>query len=220
MIGSGSEERERGERSVKSRGSPAIGRLAVLPNALAAGPWDLPAATLCCVLLAGILVLEILTPHAVVSAIGLVPLLGAMWLLSNRMAALVAATALVVFAASVGLEPNNRLTIVLIGVATSVAAGLTRLQATALAGSLSTGPRIAALTAREREVARLAGQAYTAAEIGARLHIGERTVETHLANTYMKLRISSRRELIRMASRLEPGNERAAGGGSRPLKTD
>jgi DNA-binding CsgD family transcriptional regulator len=67
------------------------------------------------------------------------------------------------------------------------------------------GNRAGPLTPREREVAHLAGQAYTAAEIGARLHIGERTVETHLANTYMKLGISSRRELIRMASRPRRG---------------
>lgn len=205
---------------MKSRGSPTIGRLAALPYALACGPWDLPVAIVCCLLLTGVLIAELLTPHAVVGAIGLLPLLGAMWLLSSRMASLVAAAGFLVFAASVGLEANNRATIVLIGVATFTAAGLTRLQATALAGSFPTGAAIAALTAREREVAHLAGQAYTAAEIGARLHIGERTVETHLANTYLKLRISSRRELIRMASRLEPAKERAAGGGSRPLKTD
>jgi DNA-binding CsgD family transcriptional regulator len=205
---------------VKSRRSPTIGRFVVLPHALAASPWDLPTAILCSALLAGILVAEIVTPHAVVGALALLPLVGAMWLLSNGSAAVVAATGLLVFAASIGLEPNNGLTIALIGVATCATAGVTRLHALALAHSLPTGLRVAALTPRESEVARLAGQAYTAAEIGARLHIGERTVETHLANTYMKLRISSRRELIRMASRLDEGKERAAGGGSRPLKTD
>jgi len=197
---------------VKSRGSPAIGRFVVLPNALAGGLWDLPAASLCSALLAGILVAEILTPRAVVGALGLLPVLGAMWLLSNRSAALVAATGLLVFATSLWLEPINRLTIVVVGVATCVAAALTRLQATALARSWSTDHRIAALTPRESEVARLAGQAYTAAEIGARLHIGERTVETHLANTYIKLGISSRRELIRMASRLDKGKEERPAG--------
>jgi DNA-binding CsgD family transcriptional regulator len=205
---------------VKRRESPTIDGFVVRPNALAAGPWDLLVAIVCCAALVGILAVELATPHTVVGALGLLPVLGAMWLLSNRRAALVAATGLLVFAASVGLEPNNRLTIVLIGVATCVAAAITRLQATALARSVSTGRRIPGLTPRETEVAHLAGQAYTAAEIGARLHIGERTVETHLANTYMKLRISSRRELIRLASRLEPGKERAAGGGSRPLETD
>ena len=205
---------------MKRRGSPTVGSVALLPTAMAAARWDLLAATVCSVLLLGILVAEVLTPQAVVSAFGVLPLLVAMWLLSNRSAALVAATGLLVFAASAGLEPNNRLTIVLTGIAACVAAGATRLQARALARSWSTDRRIAALTPRESEVARLAGQAYTAAQIGARLHIGERTVETHLANTYMKLRIRSRRELIRIVSRLEPGKERAAGGGSRPLKTD
>jgi DNA-binding CsgD family transcriptional regulator len=203
MIGSAVGAAEEREGFVASRGSPTTGRLAVLPNALAGGAWDLPVATLCSALLAGILVAEVLTPSAVVSALSLLPLLAAMWLLSHRNAALVGVTGLLVFATSIAMEPKNRLTIVLVVAATCLAAGLTRLQATALARSLSTGPRIAALTPRETEVARLAGQAYTAAEIGARLHIGERTVETHLANTYMKLRISSRRELIRMASRLD-----------------
>ena len=205
---------------MRRRESPTIDRFVVRPNALAAGPWNLLVATVCCAALVGILAVELATPHTVVGALGLLPLLGAMWLLSSRSAALVAATGLLAFAASIGLEPNNRLTIVLIGVATCVTAAITRLQATALARSVSTGPHMPGLTPRETEVAQLAGQAYTAAEIGARLHIGERTVETHLANTYMKLRISSRRELIRMASHLEPGKERAAGATSRPLETD
>jgi DNA-binding CsgD family transcriptional regulator len=63
-------------------------------------------------------------------------------------------------------------------------------------------PLIAALTRRELEVARLAASAYTASEIGQRLHIGERTVESHLASTYLKLGITSRSELIRMAANL------------------
>ncbi len=61
---------------------------------------------------------------------------------------------------------------------------------------------LSALTRRELEVARLAALAYTAAEIGNQLHIGERTVESHIANTYVKLGIRSRSELIRIASRL------------------
>jgi DNA-binding CsgD family transcriptional regulator len=179
--------------------------LVALPSALAGGPWDLPVAALCSVLLAGTLLAEMVTPDAVVSALGLLPLLAAMWLLSNRCAVLVAATGLIGFAASIGLEAENRVWLVVVFAALCLAAGLTRLEAIALARSWPTGPRLAALTPREREVAHLAGQAYTAAEIGARLHIGERTVETHLANTYMKLGISSRRELIRMASRPRRG---------------
>lgn len=52
------------------------------------------------------------------------------------------------------------------------------------------------LTRREREVVELAADGLTAREIAAALFIGERTVETHLANSYAKLGISSKRELI------------------------
>ena len=58
------------------------------------------------------------------------------------------------------------------------------------------------LTKREREVAGLAAQGYTAREIGAQLHIGERTVETHVANVCSKLGLKAKVELVRSASRL------------------
>jgi DNA-binding CsgD family transcriptional regulator len=53
------------------------------------------------------------------------------------------------------------------------------------------------LTPREREVAALAAEGLTAREIGERLFIGERTVETHLARVYPKLDVSSKVELAR-----------------------
>jgi len=59
-----------------------------------------------------------------------------------------------------------------------------------------------ALTPREREVARLASQGCSAREIAARLFIGERTVETHLANAYAKLGVASKLDLIRRAGEL------------------
>jgi DNA-binding CsgD family transcriptional regulator len=59
-----------------------------------------------------------------------------------------------------------------------------------------------ALSPRERQVAALAAQAYTAREIGARLGIGMRTVETHLDNAYAKLGIASKAELVRNAAEL------------------
>jgi DNA-binding CsgD family transcriptional regulator len=58
------------------------------------------------------------------------------------------------------------------------------------------------LTKREREVAALAAQGYTAREIGVQLHIGERTVETHVANVCSKLGLKAKVELVRSASRL------------------
>lgn len=59
-----------------------------------------------------------------------------------------------------------------------------------------------ALTAREHEVAELAAAGYTAREIGERLFVGSRTVETHLASIYAKLGIRSKRELVKRAGEL------------------
>ena len=61
---------------------------------------------------------------------------------------------------------------------------------------------IGSLTKREHEVARLAIEGHRAAAIAARLGIGERTVETHLANVYLKLGVTSKVELARQAPRL------------------
>jgi DNA-binding CsgD family transcriptional regulator len=58
------------------------------------------------------------------------------------------------------------------------------------------------LTARERQVARLAAQGLTLRKIGERLFIGERTVETHLANVYAKLGVASKSELAGRAAKL------------------
>jgi class 3 adenylate cyclase/DNA-binding CsgD family transcriptional regulator/tetratricopeptide (TPR) repeat protein len=59
-----------------------------------------------------------------------------------------------------------------------------------------------ALSARERDVVQLAVEGLSAREIGERLFIGRRTVETHLTNVYAKLGINSRVELVRRASEL------------------
>ena len=57
-----------------------------------------------------------------------------------------------------------------------------------------------ALTTRERDVIKLAAKGRTAKEIGEELFIGRRTVETHLANAYDKLGVTSKLELVRRAS--------------------
>jgi DNA-binding CsgD family transcriptional regulator/tetratricopeptide (TPR) repeat protein len=73
------------------------------------------------------------------------------------------------------------------------------------AAAAVTGP--ASLTGREREVAALTVQGYTAAEVGTRLFIGRRTVESHLASCYAKLGVRTKGELIRRASEFELDTE-------------
>jgi len=202
-----------------------LGRFVVRPYALAGSPRELLFAALSIVLLGAIFVAEILTPHVVVGAFALLPLVAALWVLASRLAALVAILAAVFFFASAAIESANRMTVILLGVAVLGTAFLARFYATGLASVLSSRYRIRptikswvapttadgmhrtsqgvrSLTRRELDVARLAAEGYTAAEIGLRLSIGPRTVESHLGSVYSKLRISSRLQLIRMASSL------------------
>ena len=57
------------------------------------------------------------------------------------------------------------------------------------------------LTGREREVLQLAAESSSIAEIGARLGISPRTVETHRENLMRKLGLQSQTDLIRYALR-------------------
>jgi DNA-binding CsgD family transcriptional regulator len=202
-------------------------RFLVRPHALVGSPQELLFAGLCVMLLGAVFVAEILTPDIVVGAFALLPLLAAMWVLSSRLATLVAIVATLFFGAALAAESANRTTVILQGVAVLGTALIGRLYATGLASVLASRRHmrptikswvarashdgtdrslygLKSLTRRELEVARLAAEGYTAAEIGRRLNIGNRTVESHLASAYSKLRIRSRLELIRMASRLDP----------------
>jgi DNA-binding CsgD family transcriptional regulator len=195
------------------------------PYALAGSPQELLFAGLSIMLLGAVFVVEILTPHVVVGAFALLPILAALWVLSSRLAAIVALVAMLFFGAAVAIETANRMTVILLGVAVFAAALMGRLNATGLASVLSSrrymrptakswvtpatldgvdrsSYGLRSLTRRELEVARLAAEGYTAAEMGRRLNIGGRTVESHLASVYSKLRITSRLQLIRMASSL------------------
>ena len=58
-----------------------------------------------------------------------------------------------------------------------------------------------ALTHREREVLHLTVEGHTSTQIGARLSISARTVETHRNNVLRKLNVHSQRELIVYAKR-------------------
>ena len=60
----------------------------------------------------------------------------------------------------------------------------------------------ASLTAREREVARLAAGGCSAREIAGELFVSERTIETHLTRVYAKLGVTSKVELVRRAAEL------------------
>jgi DNA-binding CsgD family transcriptional regulator len=195
----------------------------VRPCAVAGTRHDQIVALVCVLMLCAIFFLEAMTPDDVVGALALLPLAAGAWILSNRMAGVVIAAGALLFTAALLVETGNRLTLLLVGIPVLVTAGFVRLYAASLFvttfGDKQPKRRVvawrplradqfgdeydeASLTPRELEVARLAARAYTAAEIGHQLHIGERTVESHIASTYLKLGIRSRSELIRIASRL------------------
>lgn len=81
-----------------------------------------------------------------------------------------------------------------LGAAKPEAAALARLRAGGPAGRRA-ARGAGSLSGREREVAGLAAAGLSDREIAARLTIGERTVETHLAHVYAKLGISGRGQL-------------------------
>ncbi|WNV92003.1 response regulator transcription factor [Umezawaea sp. Da 62-37] len=60
-------------------------------------------------------------------------------------------------------------------------------------------PDLDGLTPRERDVLRLVAAGYTYREVGERLSISGRTVETHAAAVLRKLQLPNRRELSRWA---------------------
>ncbi|MGH3902572.1 MAG: LuxR C-terminal-related transcriptional regulator [Pseudonocardiaceae bacterium] len=70
------------------------------------------------------------------------------------------------------------------------------------AATTEVAPNPGSLTRRERQVVELAAGGYTAPQIATRLHIGVRTVETHLARSYPKLGVASKQQLVPRAAEL------------------
>jgi DNA-binding CsgD family transcriptional regulator len=69
------------------------------------------------------------------------------------------------------------------------------------AGTADGGGPLASLTAREREVAALVAEGQTNAQIAARLHLSESTVEKHVSRVLAKLGVSTRAGVVRLLAR-------------------
>ncbi len=67
--------------------------------------------------------------------------------------------------------------------------------------------RVGELTPREREVAALARRGLPTRAIAERLHLSERTIESHLARIYAKLGVSGRAELARADGPTRPASD-------------
>ena len=166
---------------------------------------------------------EFLTPDVIVGALAVLPILAAVWVLSARGAAAVSTVATLLFGVAVVVEPANRLSLLIMGAALFATGATARWYASALdmvlrmqapplqitldweaPDSVDSRDRSmwgrGLLTPRERDVARLAIAGYRSTEIAQHLHIGRRTVESHLASAYSKLGIRSRSQLISLAA--------------------
>ncbi|MFP5297514.1 MAG: LuxR C-terminal-related transcriptional regulator [Actinomycetota bacterium] len=66
--------------------------------------------------------------------------------------------------------------------------------------SVTVDPELDQLTAREREVMQLIARGYTYKEVGSRLFISSKTVESHVSAVLRKLQLSNRAELTRWAA--------------------
>jgi DNA-binding NarL/FixJ family response regulator len=73
--------------------------------------------------------------------------------------------------------------------------------AAAPADSADEGGELAALTPREREVAALVAEGRTNRQIGAQLHLSEKTIDKHVSSAMAKLGVGSRTGIARLVER-------------------
>jgi DNA-binding CsgD family transcriptional regulator len=200
--------------TIPIRPTDKLARVLPGPFALAGRSDEIVVAAGFIVLLLLVFVGDLVTPVQVaLTALGLIPLLAAAWLLSDRLALAVAVVALgqlvltaAIGAVSIPTAVSEATAYVVLGLVVRLYAGslaeLLSRPAPVRRAEVTTRTGVEMLTKREREVAVLAAQGYTAREIGIQLHIGERTVETHVANVCSKLGLKAKVELVRSASRL------------------
>jgi DNA-binding CsgD family transcriptional regulator len=200
--------------TIPIRPTDKLARILPGPFALAGRSDEIAIAAGFIVLLLLVFVGDLVTPVQVaLTALGLIPLLAAAWLLSDRLALAVAVVALgqlvltaAIGAVSIPTAVSEATAYVVLGLVVRLYAGslaeLLSRPAPVRRAEVTTRTGVDMLTKREREVAVLAAQGYTAREIGIQLHIGERTVETHVANVCSKLGLKAKVELVRSASRL------------------
>ena len=74
------------------------------------------------------------------------------------------------------------------------------LDAFAGAVPVPTDPELDQLTEREQEVLRLIARGYTYREIGTRLHLSVKTIESHVSSVLRKLQLSNRHQLTAWAN--------------------
>jgi DNA-binding NarL/FixJ family response regulator len=77
---------------------------------------------------------------------------------------------------------------------------------------------VSGLTTRELEVLHLIGEGLTTYQMGARLELSARTVESHIARTYRKLQVKTRMEAVSKARRLGLLEDHKESGGHDPTK--
>jgi DNA-binding CsgD family transcriptional regulator len=178
------------------------------PLALAHTRRELGLAAFCLFAQGALFAGDLIEPRPVVVGIlTLIPILSAVWLASDGVAALVAGAGLLFLVLTGITGVVVWFTVSAMVLTYAATAVLLRLYAVSFINLLDQKPlrpfKANGLTRRERDVAQLAALGYTAREIGERLFIGERTVETHLAHAYAKLGIRSKSELIRLGALID-----------------